>query len=70
MLVLSRRLHEAIVFPGLNITIQVVEVKGGGVRIGIEAPKDIQVLREELLQDPSEASVTSGRNAKYQPSLV
>src|SRR5262245_20204697 len=38
MLVLSRRLHERIQFPGLNITVQVVAIKRGIVRIGIEAP--------------------------------
>lgn len=70
MLVLSRRLHESIVLPGLNVTIQVVAVKGDRVRIGIEAPEDIQVMREELLQDQFEAPVTSGRNAKHQLSLV
>ena len=49
MLVLSRRLYEAIVFPGLGITIRVVHVKGGAIRLGIEAPKEVAVLREELL---------------------
>ena len=65
MLVLSRRLHEKIVLPDLNVTIQVVAVKGGTVRIGIEAPPDVAVLREELL-DQSQASATSGPNAEKQ----
>ncbi len=70
MLVLSRRLHESIVLPGLNVTVTVVAVNGDRVRIGIEAPKDIPVMREELLQGQSEAPVTSGRNADHQLSLV
>ena len=70
VLVLTRRLHQSIVLPDLNVTIQVVAVKGDRVRLGIEAPKDIPVMREELLQDQSEAPVTSGRNANYQLSLV
>ncbi len=65
MLVLSRRLHEKIVLPGLNVTIQVVAVKGGTVRIGIEAPPDVQVMREELL-DQSLAPAVLGRNADKQ----
>jgi carbon storage regulator CsrA len=49
MLVLSRRLHEKIVFPGLNITVQVLSCKAGVVRLGIEAPPDIPVVRNELV---------------------
>jgi carbon storage regulator len=70
VLVLTRRLHEQIVLPALNVTITVVAVKGDRVRIGIEAPPDIKVMREELLQDQSQASVTSGRNADLQLCLV
>jgi carbon storage regulator CsrA len=62
VLVLTRRPHEKIVLPGLDITIQVVSIKGGSVRIGIEAPPDVQVMREELL-DQSQASALAGRNA-------
>ena len=49
MLVLSRRLNEKIVLPGLNLTIQVVAIKPGVVRIGIQAPPDIPIMRDELL---------------------
>ena len=48
MLVLSRRLSEKIVFPGIGTAVQVVAVKPGLVRLGIEAPPDVTVLREEL----------------------
>ena len=47
MLVLSRKKDEKIVI-GENIVITVVEVRGSIVRIGIEAPKEIKVLRGEL----------------------
>ena len=69
MLVLSRRLNEKIVLPGLNVTIQVVAVKGGAVRLGIEAPPDVQVVREELL-DQSEAPAPTGRDANKQLCLA
>jgi carbon storage regulator CsrA len=48
MLVLSRRLGETIRFPGINATVQVVTIKPGAVRLGIEAPPTITILRDEL----------------------
>jgi carbon storage regulator CsrA len=48
MLVLSRRPSEKIVFPALGVTLQVLETRGNAVKIGIEAPPDVKVLREEL----------------------
>jgi carbon storage regulator len=49
MLVLTRRLNESVVIPELGVTIRLVAVKGNAVRIGIEAPHDVAVFREELL---------------------
>jgi carbon storage regulator len=48
MLVLTRRVGEEIIIDG-DIRITVVAVKGDRVRIGITAPDDVRVLREELL---------------------
>lgn len=48
MLVLSSRVREKIVFPGLRTAIQVVAVQAGVVRLGIEAPEEVRVLREAL----------------------
>ncbi|MCY2962716.1 MAG: carbon storage regulator [Planctomycetota bacterium] len=49
MLVLSRKIGERIVIePGIEIA--VVEIRGGKVRLGIEAPRDISVRRMELDQ--------------------
>jgi carbon storage regulator len=47
MLVLTRKLGEGIVI-GDDITITVVELKGGNVRIGIEAPRSKKVHRQEV----------------------
>jgi carbon storage regulator len=47
MLVLSRKPGERIMI-GSDITITVLAVKGSSVRIGIEAPDDVRVLRSEL----------------------
>ena len=50
MLVLSRKLLEGIMI-GTDIRITVVKVERNTVRIGIEAPGDVVVVREELLHD-------------------
>jgi carbon storage regulator len=47
MLVLSRRIGERIVIDD-KITVTVVEIRGGQIRLGIEAPKEIPVWREEM----------------------
>lgn len=49
MLVLSRKKGDAIVIDG-GIKVVVVEVKGSVVRLGIEAPKDVSIMRSELCQ--------------------
>ena len=48
MLVLSRRLNEKLLFPDSNTTIQVLHVNPGVVRLGIDAPPDVTVLRAEV----------------------
>lgn len=47
MLVLSRKAGEKVVIEG-GITLTVVQVEGGRVRIGIDAPHDVRILRGEL----------------------
>ncbi|MGA9042359.1 MAG: carbon storage regulator [Terriglobales bacterium] len=47
MLVLSRRIGERLVIDG-RITVTVIEVRGGQIRLGIEAPPEIPVWREEV----------------------
>lgn len=47
MLVLSRKLGEAIAI-GDKISITVIEVKGNQVRLGIEAPQDMRIYRQEI----------------------
>jgi carbon storage regulator len=47
LLILTRRVNESLVV-GDEVTVTVVAVKGNQVRIGIKAPKDIQVHREEI----------------------
>ena len=47
MLVLSRKVGEKLLI-GKDISITVVRIVGGGVRLGIEAPPEMVVVREEL----------------------
>jgi carbon storage regulator len=47
MLVLTRKLDDSIVIDK-RITITILEVRGNRIRIGIEAPKEVPVVREEL----------------------
>lgn len=48
MLVLSRRLDETILFPDLGISIEILQLKGKSVRVGVAAPLEVKVLRGEL----------------------
>lgn len=47
MLVLSRRKNEAIVINN-NIVVTVIEVRGDRIRLGVEAPRDVPVHRQEV----------------------
>jgi carbon storage regulator len=54
MLVLTRKLMEKLVI-GDNICITVVRIEGGQVRLGIEAPPDVRIIRSELVPDRLDA---------------
>ena len=55
MLVLSRKVGERILI-GDRISVTVVRIMNGGVRIGIEAPSDMTVIRQELKDKLDEAA--------------
>jgi carbon storage regulator len=64
MLVLSRKLGEKI-FIGDNICITVVDIDRGKIRLGIEAPRDVPIYRQELLPLKSPPD-----NVSTQPSIL
>jgi carbon storage regulator CsrA len=50
MLILSRKLGERIVVPQCGMAVTVLAVKGKAVRLGIDAPAEVTVLRDELVR--------------------
>jgi carbon storage regulator len=48
MLVLSRRVGERIFIPDVDVFVTVLSVKSGTVRLGVEAPAEVLILRDEL----------------------
>lgn len=62
MLILTRRVGETLMI-GDNVTVTVLGVKGNQVRIGVDAPKDIPVHREEIYQRiKQEQAASSGEH--------
>lgn len=53
MLVLSRREKEKVLFPTLGISIEILRARGNAIRLGIEAPAEIPVLRSEIAEKKS-----------------
>ena len=44
---ITRRVGEAVVLPGLGVTVRLLEIRGGSVRFGIEVPPGVSVARSE-----------------------
>ncbi len=72
MLVLSRKVGEKILI-GDNISVTVVRVAQGTVRIGVEAPEDLPIVREEIKDQqkrtgPPDRKVVSGAGGSVKTS--
>jgi carbon storage regulator len=61
MLVLSRKIGESIEIGG-GIRVTVTEVRGGRVRLSIQAPPDVRVFRKEILDAIANSATPSGQN--------
>ncbi len=66
MLILTRRVGESLMI-GDDVTITVLGVKGNQVRIGVKAPKEVAVHREEILNRIEEASAESEQKMSSDP---
>jgi len=62
MLVLSRKVGQRL-WIGDDISITVVKIAGGGVRIGVDAPPELPVVREELKRRMEQQSQHDGDSA-------
>lgn len=63
MLVLSRKENQRIVFPNLDIAIEILRITGNAVRVGVDAPADVRVLREEICSPQGENAPPQGEHA-------
>jgi carbon storage regulator len=68
MLVLSRRTGKGTVIDG-QIAVKVLEVRGSRVRLGIQAPQNVIVMREELLAEDPRADGLRRRDAAEAASI-
>jgi carbon storage regulator len=67
MLILTRRVGETLMI-GDNVTVTVLGVKGNQVRIGINAPKDLAVHREEIYQRIKREQQDGAQGVEQPPS--
>jgi carbon storage regulator len=60
MLVLSRKIGERIIIND-NVTVEVLQIMGNRVRLGITAPTGVPILRQELVTAPPKAAQSNGQ---------
>jgi len=60
MLVLARKTDESIQL-GDDIILKVISIDKGVVKIGIDAPKDVNIIRSELLENVKDSNVASSK---------
>ncbi|MGC9311450.1 MAG: carbon storage regulator CsrA [Sediminispirochaetaceae bacterium] len=68
MLILSRKKDESIII-GENIEISVVDIKGDQVKIGIKAPKDIKVYRQEVFAAIQRENLAASKTGTELPAI-
>ena len=69
MLVLSRKTNESIVIDG-NVTVSVLRVDNDNVRLGIDAPLEIPVLRKEIYEEIKTNNLEAAGSAKRKVKQV
>lgn len=69
MLVLSRKEDDKILFPNLGISVNILRVEGNKVRVGVEAPPEVKILRHELAtRDAKSPSESQNRGSRKKAS--
>jgi carbon storage regulator len=61
MLILTRKIGEGVVLNE-NITVRVIEISKGVVKLGFEAPKNMLILREELAKAIKESNIEASKS--------
>lgn len=69
MLVLTRKLGEKI-RVGHDIIISIVEIQGGQVRVGVEAPKHVSILREEIYREIEVTNLQAAQISEIPQDLI
>ena len=68
MLVLKRKSGESIIVNE-NIEIKIIEIEEGRIKIGIEAPKDVSILRKEVLDEAHMENKQASENKNIDKSM-
>lgn len=68
MLALTRESDEAIIIG--DVRIMVIRIAGNRVRLGIEAPPDVKILREELISRPRHDAYIGRRRQVYRRAIA
>lgn len=63
MLVLARKIDESIII-GENIVVKVVSIENGVVKLGIDAPQDIAIMRSELIEEVKKSNLLASHKAE------
>ena len=63
MLVLTRKFDEAIMI-GDSVLVKVIAIQDGQVKVGIEAPKDVRILRREIFEEIHHSNVQAAKASK------
>jgi carbon storage regulator len=67
MLILTRKLNEEIKI-GSGITVKIISISDSAVKIGIDAPQNIQIVRTELYEKVKESSVLAAKSINEKPA--
>ncbi len=69
MLVLARKTDESIVI-GENIVVKIISIENGVVKLGIDAPKEISIIRNELIEAVKETNKAASMEEASQDDIA
>ncbi|MDR0487410.1 MAG: carbon storage regulator CsrA [Treponema sp.] len=68
MLILSRKVNEKVMI-GDEITVSIIEIRGDQIRIGIDAPKNVKVFRQEVFEAIKAENMAASKSAPVIPQV-